>query len=124
MKEESGNYRIRQQIRDMVTFAPHDLVKDAPFTRLDILVCRNVLIYLETELQRRLIPLFHYSLNPGGILVLGSAETVGSGAAGVAEVSTVEGATRAGGGDFQGALRMVLSLHIAIVVILHRASGK
>ncbi|MGZ6162421.1 MAG: chemotaxis protein CheB [Myxococcaceae bacterium] len=78
VKEESGNYRVRQQIRDMVTFAPHDLIRDAPFTRLDILVCRNVLIYLETELQRRLIPLFHYSLRPGGLLFLGNSETVGT----------------------------------------------
>jgi two-component system CheB/CheR fusion protein len=78
VKEEGEKYRVTRQIRDMVTFAPHDLVRDPPFTKLDILVCRNVLIYLETELQRRLIPLFHYSLRPGGVLFLGNSETVGA----------------------------------------------
>ena len=62
----------------MVTFAKQDLIADPPFTKLDIVVCRNLLIYLEPELQKRLFPLFHYSLNPDGILFLGSAETVGS----------------------------------------------
>ncbi len=51
---------------------------DPPFTKLDILVCRNLLIYLTPELQKKLIPLFHYSLNPGGVLFLGSAETIGA----------------------------------------------
>ncbi len=80
MKEDDGSYRVRKEIREVVTFAPHDLIKDAPFTRLDLLVCRNVLIYLEPELQRRLISLFHYSLSPGGVLFLGNSETVGEGA--------------------------------------------
>ncbi|MDQ5987032.1 MAG: hypothetical protein CSYNP_02768 [Syntrophus sp. SKADARSKE-3] len=60
----------------MVTFATQNIIMDPPFTKLDILICRNLLIYLTPELQKRLLPLFHYSLNPGGVLFLGSAETV------------------------------------------------
>ena len=76
-KEEHG-YRVRKEIREMVIFAPQDLIMDPPFTKLDILNCRNVLIYLAPEVQKKLIPLFHYSLNPGGLLFLGSAETIGN----------------------------------------------
>jgi two-component system CheB/CheR fusion protein len=75
-KEEHG-YRVRKEIREMVIFAPQNLIMDPPFTKLDILSCRNLLIYLTTEVQKKLIPLFHYSLTPGGILFQGSAETVG-----------------------------------------------
>ncbi len=75
-KEERG-YRMRKEIREMVIFAPQNLLMDPPFTRLDILSCRNLLIYLTSEVQKKLIPLFHYSLRPGGILFLGSAETIG-----------------------------------------------
>jgi two-component system CheB/CheR fusion protein len=70
-------YRVGVEIREMVVFAPQSLIMDPPFTKLDILSCRNLLIYLAPEMQKKLIPLFHYSLNPGGILFLGSAETVG-----------------------------------------------
>jgi two-component system CheB/CheR fusion protein len=76
-KEDHG-YRVRKEIREMVIFAPQNLIMDPPFTKLDLLTCRNLLIYLTAEVQKKLIPLFHYSLNPGGILALGSAETVGS----------------------------------------------
>ena len=76
-KEEESGYRVRTEIREMVIFAPHNLIMDPPFTKLDILCCRNLLIYLGPELQKKLFPLFHYSLQPGGILFLGSAETVG-----------------------------------------------
>ena len=76
-KGENG-YRVTTEIRGMVTFAPQSLIMDPPFTKLDILTCRNLLIYLAPEMQKKLIPLFHYSLTPGGILVLGSAETVGT----------------------------------------------
>jgi two-component system CheB/CheR fusion protein len=78
VKEEGGGYRVTRELREMVTFAPHDLIKDAPFTKLDVLVCRNLLIYLEPELQRRIISLFHYSLAPDGVLFLGSSDTVGT----------------------------------------------
>jgi len=74
---ENG-YRVGKEIREMVVFAPHDVLMDPPFTKLDILTCRNLLIYLDSELQNRLIPLFHYSLKPGGIFIQGSAESIGS----------------------------------------------
>ncbi len=77
--KENHGYRMCKEIREMVIFAPQDIVLDPPFTKLDILSCRNLLIYLTPEVQKKLIPLFHYSLNPGGVLVLGSAETVGGG---------------------------------------------
>lgn len=74
VQEETG-YRIGKEIREMVTFATQNLIMDPPFTKLDILICRNLLIYLTPESQKKLLPLFHYSLNPGGIMFLGSAET-------------------------------------------------
>jgi two-component system, chemotaxis family, CheB/CheR fusion protein len=76
--EEGSGYRVDKEIREMVVFAPQDIIMDPPFTKLDILTCRNLLIYLGPELQKKLLPLFHYSLKPGGILMLGSAETIGS----------------------------------------------
>ena len=75
---EDHGYRVRSEIRGMVIFAPQNLIMDPPFTKLDLLCCRNLLIYLGPEVQRKLIPLFHYSLVTGGILLLGSAETIGS----------------------------------------------
>jgi two-component system CheB/CheR fusion protein len=78
IKEENGSYRVKKEIRETVIFAPQNLVMHPPFTRLDFVTCRNLLIYLDAELQKKLMPLFHYSLNPGGILLLGSAETVGT----------------------------------------------
>lgn len=74
---DGSAYRIRRTIRDMLIFSEHDLIKDPPFSKLDLISCRNLLIYMGPELQKRLMPLFHYALNPGGILVLGSSETVG-----------------------------------------------
>ncbi len=71
------HFEISKRIRQMVVFAPHDIVGDPPFTRLDVITCRNLLIYLEPELQQRILPMLHYALNPGGVLVLGTAETVG-----------------------------------------------
>jgi len=78
--EERG-YRVTKEIREMVIFAPQNLVMDPPFTKLNIITCRNLLIYLEPELQKKLLPLFHYSLNPGGVLLLGTSETVGKASA-------------------------------------------
>ncbi|WP_214020417.1 chemotaxis protein CheB [Methanoculleus sp.] len=74
---EGDSYRVRPEIRETVVFAVQNVISDPPFTRLDVLSCRNLLIYLSPEIQRRLIPLFHYALNPGGILFLGAAETIG-----------------------------------------------
>ncbi|CAK0753015.1 two-component system, chemotaxis family, CheB/CheR fusion protein [Gammaproteobacteria bacterium] len=75
--EDGNGYRINKEIREMVVFAPQNLIMDPPFTKLDILTCRNLLIYFSQELQKKLLPLFHYSLTPGGFLFLGSAETIG-----------------------------------------------
>ena len=74
---QGDGYLVDSRIREMVLFAQHDLIMDPPFTRLDLLLCRNVLIYFNPTLQRRLLPLFHYSLLPGGVLMLGGSETVG-----------------------------------------------
>lgn len=76
-KEDRG-YRVRKEIREMLVFALQNLIMDPPFTKLDLLSCRNLLIYLTQEVQKKLIPLFYYSLSPGGYLLLGSAETIGS----------------------------------------------
>lgn len=73
--KEENSYRVNTAIREMIVFAPHNMIKDPPFTKLDLLFCRNVLIYMEAELQKKLMNLFHYSLNAGGIMVLGSAES-------------------------------------------------
>jgi two-component system CheB/CheR fusion protein len=74
--KDGNHYRVCKEIREMVTFATQNVIMDAPFTKLDILICRNLLIYLTPELQNKLMPLFHYSLNPGGVLFLGSAESI------------------------------------------------
>ena len=68
---------IRKEIRQTILFAQHDVNLDPPFTRLDLLFCRNLMIYFDMALQQRLLPLFHYALRPGGVLVLGESETVG-----------------------------------------------
>ncbi|ABM03617.1 MCP methyltransferase, CheR-type [Psychromonas ingrahamii 37] len=77
IKDGSG-YRINKNIRDMVIFAPQNIIMDPPFTRLDILTCRNLLIYLAPELQKKLLPLFHYTLTSHGLLILGNSETIGN----------------------------------------------
>jgi two-component system CheB/CheR fusion protein len=74
---DGSGYRIHKGIRDMLVFSEQDLLKDPPFSRLDLLSCRNLLIYLGAALQKRLIPLFHYALKPGGMLFLGTSEGVG-----------------------------------------------
>ena len=75
--EENG-FRLRKEIREMMVFAVQDVLQDPPFIRLDLLLCRNLMIYLSAELQKRLLLLFHYTLNPGGCLFLGSAESTGT----------------------------------------------
>ena len=77
MKDDRG-YRVKKEVRDMVVFAEQNVIMDPPFTKLDILTCRNLLIYLTPEVQKKILPLFHYSLNPGAILFLGNAETIGT----------------------------------------------
>lgn len=75
-KTEDG-WQVTKQLREMIVFAQHNIIKDPPFSRLDLLVCRNFLIYLNPDIQRLLIPLFHQVLNQRGVLFLGSAETIG-----------------------------------------------
>ena len=70
-------YRIHKRIRDLLVFSEQDLIRDPPFSKLDLISCRNLLIYLGADLQKRLMPLFHYALKPGGMLFLGSSEGVG-----------------------------------------------
>nr|WP_281375173.1 CheR family methyltransferase [Aquabacterium terrae] len=77
---QRGTYRIQKHIRDLLVFSAQDVIKDPPFSKLDLISCRNLLIYLNAEVQKKLIPLFHYALVPGGALFLGSSETVGESA--------------------------------------------
>ena len=70
-------YHIHKGIRDLLVFSEQDVISNPPFSKLDLISCRNLLIYMGDELQKKLIPLFHYSLNPGGFLFLGTSETVG-----------------------------------------------
>ncbi len=72
-----NSYRVKKELREAVVFAPQNLITDAPFSRLDLIICRNLLIYLEPELQQKLIALFHFALNQNGYLFLGKSETVG-----------------------------------------------
>jgi two-component system, chemotaxis family, CheB/CheR fusion protein len=75
--KEAGGYRIRSEVRDVVVFSPHNLLSDPPFSRLDLVACRNVLIYLETDVQQQVLELYHYALNAGGFLLLGTSERAG-----------------------------------------------
>src|SRR6266566_3772762 len=75
--KRDGFYQIHRSVRDICTFARQNITADPPFSRLDLISCRNVLIYLSPELHKRCIPQFHYALNPGGYLILGPAESVG-----------------------------------------------
>ena len=70
-------WQASKRLREMIVFAHHSIIKDPPFSRLDLLVCRNLLIYLDPEMQKRLISLFHMVLKPGGFLFLGASESVG-----------------------------------------------
>lgn len=76
--KEGDIYSLNNRIREMVIFAPHNIIMDPPFTRLEIVTCRNLLIYFGSELQSRLIPLFHYALTKQGFLLLGTSETIGN----------------------------------------------
>jgi two-component system CheB/CheR fusion protein len=72
-----GGYQVTRLVRDMCVFARQDLTRDPPFSRLDLVCCRNVLIYMDSPLQRKLLSMFHYALKPSGFLVLGHAESIG-----------------------------------------------
>jgi two-component system CheB/CheR fusion protein len=75
-KDDDG-FRVKKQIRECVVFADQNLAKDPPFSKLDVISCRNVLIYMDQALQKKILPMFHYSLNDGGLLFLGTSESVG-----------------------------------------------
>ena len=77
VEHDGSSYRIHKNIRDMLVFSEHNAIKDPPFSRLDLISCRNLLIYMGKDLQKKLIPLFHYALNTEGFLFLGSSETIG-----------------------------------------------
>ncbi len=73
---QESSYVVTKEVRDLCTFSAHSLVRDPPFSRMDLVSCRNLLIYLDVDLQAAVIPAFHYSLVPAGVLLLGSSETV------------------------------------------------
>ena len=73
-RRDSGGYRVTKELRDIVVFATHNLLRDPPFSKQDLIVCRNVLIYLQRDVQEEVIDVFHYALRPGGRLLLGTAE--------------------------------------------------
>jgi two-component system, chemotaxis family, CheB/CheR fusion protein len=75
--KEDNTYKLKKQIREMVVFTQQNLINDPPFSRLDMVSCRNLLIYMDQPLQKKLLPLFHYTLNQNGILFLGSSESIG-----------------------------------------------
>ena len=76
--EEEGGYRVVKPLREMVVFARQNLISDPPFSRMDLISCRNLLIYLEPSLQKQAMPTFHYALKPGGFLFLGASESIGA----------------------------------------------
>jgi two-component system CheB/CheR fusion protein len=76
--EEEGGYRVRKALRERVVFARQNLISDPPFSRMDLISCRNLLIYLEPSIQKKALPTFHYALKPGGFLMLGASETIGT----------------------------------------------
>src|SRR5436305_8442464 len=76
-EKRDSSYQISRRVRDICTFARHNVITDPPFSRLDLISCRNVLIYLSPQVHKRCIPQFHHALNPGGYLILGPAESVG-----------------------------------------------
>ena len=76
--EEDGGYRVSELLREQVVFARQNVMSDPPFSRMDLIACRNLLIYLEPELQQKIFPAFHYALKPGGFLFLGASESIGT----------------------------------------------
>ncbi len=76
-RSSPNGYQISQTLRESIVFAPHNLIRDAPFTKLDLITCRNLLIYFQPHAQKTVLTLFHFSLKPGGFLFLGSSESPG-----------------------------------------------
>ena len=78
IKAAGDRYQVSKALREVITFAPQNLISDAPFSKLDLIACRNVLIYLEPDVQAKIVALFHFALNEPGYLILGPAESIGS----------------------------------------------
>jgi two-component system CheB/CheR fusion protein len=77
VKVDNHHYQVSKELRDSIVFAPQNLISDAPFSKLDLISCRNVLIYLEPEVQEKIISLLHFALNDDGFLFLGPSESIG-----------------------------------------------
>ena len=75
--EEGGTFTVSKDVRDLCIFSPHSIIRDPPFSRIDLVSCRNLLIYFGAEIQNQVIPIFHYALKPGGYLFLGTSENIG-----------------------------------------------
>src|SRR5207253_1754641 len=75
-EQDDSTFRVKKELREMVVFAPQNVLQDPPFSRLDICTCRNLLIYLEQDVQRRVLALLHFGLREGGALFLGNSETI------------------------------------------------
>ncbi|MBN1277733.1 MAG: PAS domain-containing protein [Deltaproteobacteria bacterium] len=75
--KEEESFKIKKQVRDMVVFSRQSVIKDPPFSKLDLVSCRNLMIYLDAAIQKKIITIFHYTLNPGGVLYMGTSETIG-----------------------------------------------
>jgi len=114
-REEDAGYRLNKDIRETVIFAEQNLIMDPPFVKLDFLSCRNVLIYFNTALQKRIMQLFYYSLNVGGVLLLGSSETVGA--------ATHLFSSLAGPGHFYQKVAMPGTIEFELPKFFHQAGG-
>ena len=112
LEPDGSAYRVQKGIRDMLVFSEHDVIKDPPFSKLDLVSCRNLLIYMGPDLQKKLISLFHYALAPGGMLFLGTSETVGEFADLFAVLDRKSKLYRRKE-DFQGARRAALGRFLA-----------
>jgi two-component system, chemotaxis family, CheB/CheR fusion protein len=112
LEPDGSAYRVHKRIRDLLVFSEHDVIKDPPFSKLDLVSCRNLLIYMGAELQKKLISLFHYALAPGGMLFLGTSETVGEFAELFSVVDRKSKLYRRKE-DFQGAKRAALGRFLA-----------
>lgn len=123
--KESGRYRVRRLLRETVLFALHDVLKDPPFSRLDLVTCRNLLIYLNRDAQQRVFDVFHFALKPGGRLFLGSSESAEEGTSLFAPVEKKHrlytrragprpGASMAGGGAAMQTYRVTPSNYLAL----------
>lgn len=120
---DGSAYRVHKRIRDMLVFSEHDLIRDPPFSKLDLISCRNLMIYMNTGLQKKLINLFHYALMPGGMLFLGTSETVGE-FSGLFAVVDRKSKAYQRKEDFQGAKRAALGRFISHIAHQPRASPR